>query len=193
MTTRPCGGAIASCCRNAPYITWSTMPARAMDGWRKSAAVSVAPAPLSPVDSSTGSLGRSRLGSLFWNFRASAPRFRKPDRDCLLPARDLLAGTSAAQRAAFALVHRPFHFLLRRTTVFRSHRQHAPSLPARSTRAGFVPTMRGARAARSRAPRRRGEPGLASTGYFFVGAGGAAAAAAARSSARAPLRMLCSA
>jgi hypothetical protein len=49
------------------------------------------------------------------------PGLRKADRDRLLAAGDLLAGAAAAKRAAFALVHRALHFLLRLLAVLAGH------------------------------------------------------------------------
>src|SRR5262245_64109066 len=55
------------------------------------------------------------------HLRAGSTRLGKADRDRLLAARDLLAGTSAAQRAALALAHDLLDLLRCRLAVLPCH------------------------------------------------------------------------
>src|SRR5205823_7539004 len=84
----------------------------------------------------------ARSAALARHFPAGAARFAETDRDRLLAARDSLARTARTQLAAFALVHRPLHLLLRLLAVLR----HAAP-PRRLRLASDVPS-----AARTGAP-----------------------------------------
>src|SRR3954469_6429380 len=63
------------------------------------------------------------FAALFLRHLLARPaRFGKSDRDRLLAALDLLAGTAALQRALFAFLHRAFDFLGRAFGIFPCHK-----------------------------------------------------------------------
>src|SRR5207237_3006118 len=74
-------------------------------------------------------LGRRRL--LAGHFPARAARLGQTDRDCLLPARDFLAGPSALESSPLPFVHRLLDLLGRLLSVSR-HR-HSSSIVRTTT------------------------------------------------------------
>jgi hypothetical protein len=70
---------------------------------------------LLPLALGTG-LSRSRR-RLLRDLGSAPASFRQSDRDRLLPALHLLSRAPALERAVLVLVHRPFHFSLRRLPI----------------------------------------------------------------------------